>query len=105
LYLKAIASGAIKKPEYKPKGGDQRTPKKGSPKTGSPNTPRRNFLKDPKARAFLSAFQSFMCESDDSDDGDVNNEDNAVEDDDENVQEEDAEDLHGFLSMIGSLKD
>jgi hypothetical protein len=46
-----------------------------------------------------------MCESDDSDDGDVNNEDNAVKDDDENVQEEDAEDLHGFLSMIGSLKD
>jgi hypothetical protein len=105
LYLKAIASGAIKKPEYKPKGGDRRTPKKGSPQKGSPNTPRRNFLKDPKARAFLSAFQSFMCESDDSDDGDVNNEDNAVEDDDENVQEEDAEDLHGFLSMIGSLKD
>ena len=105
LYLEAIASGAIKKPEYKPKGGNRRTPKKGSPKTGSPNTPRRNFLKDPKARAFLSAFQSFMCESDDSDDGDVNNEDNAVKDDDENVQEEDAEDLHGFLSMIGSLKD
>jgi hypothetical protein len=102
LYLEAIASGAIKKPEYKPKGGDRRTPKK-----ISPLTPRRNFMKDPKAKAFLSAFKSFMCASDDSDDdGKANNKGSAVEDDDDNAQEENAEeDRQGFLSMIGSLKD
>ena len=103
LYLEAIASGALKKPEYKPKGGD---PKRGDrrtpPKGGSP---RRNFLKDPKAKAFLSAFKSLMYETDDSDDGEEEHkEDDAVEDNEENDHEDD-EDLHGFLSMIGSLKD
>ncbi len=52
LYLDAIASGAPKRSEYKPKGGDWRAPKKGGPNT----PPRHNFLKNPKAKAFLSAF-------------------------------------------------
>ncbi len=101
LYLDAIASGAIKRPEYKPKGGDRRAPKK-----GGPNTPPHNFLKNPKAKAFLSAFKSFMNDSNDSDEDNDNNKEEAVVDNDEDkVQEEDDEDLHGFLSMIGSLKD
>ncbi len=103
LYLNAIASGAIKHPEYKPKGGDRRAPKKGGPNT----PPHHNFLKNPKAKAFLSAFKSFMNDSDDSDeDNDDNKEESAVNNDGDKVQEEvDDEDLHGFLSMIGSLKD
>ena len=102
LYLEAIASGAIKKPEYKAKGGNWRTPKK-----NSLPTPRRSFMKDLKAKAFLSAFKSFMCASGDSDDdGDANDDGGAVEDDDNNAHEDCTdEDLQGFLSMIGSLKD
>ena len=78
LYLNAIASGAIKHPEYKPNGGDWRAPKK-----GGPNTPCHNFLKNPKAKAFLLAFKSLMNDSDDSDEDDVgNNKETAVDDDD-----------------------
>jgi hypothetical protein len=101
LYLDAIASGAIKRPEYKPKGGDRCALKK-----GGPNTPRHNFLKNPKAKAFLSAFKSFMNDSDNSDeDNDDNKEETAVDGDEDKVEEEDDKDLRGFLSMIGSLKD
>ena len=102
LYLEAIASGAIKKPEYKAKSGDWRAPKK-----NSPNTPCRNFMKDPKAKAFLSAFKTFMCVSDDSeDDGKANDEGSAVDDEDDDAHNDHSEeDLQGFLSMIGSLKD
>ena len=103
LYLDAIASGALKRPESKPKGGDRCAPKKGGPNT----PPHHNFLKNPKAKAFLSAFKSFMTDSDDSDeDNDENKEESAVSDDEDKVHKEDNdEDLHSFLSMIGSLKD
>ena len=103
LYLDAIASGALKHSESKPKGGNWRAPKKGGPNT----PPHHNFLKNPKATAFLLAFKSFMNDSDDSDeDNDGNKEESAVNDDGDNVDEDDDdEDLHGFLSMIGSLKD
>ncbi len=102
LYLVAIASGALKHPEYKPKGGDRRAPKKGGPNT----PPCHNFLKNPKTKAFLSAFKSFMNDSDNSDeDNDYNKEESADNNDEDKIQEDDDEDLHGFLSMTGSLKD
>ena len=99
LYLEAIASGEIKKPEYK-KGGDRRAPKK----PGTP-TPRRHFMKDPKAKAFLSAFKTFMCASDDSDEDSNATNDNRTANDDNAHEDNGDEDLQGFLSMIGSLKD
>ncbi len=62
-------------------------------------------MKDPKAKAFLSAFKTFMCVNDDSDDdSNANNEVSTADDDDAHDDNGD-EDLQGFLSMIGSLKD
>jgi hypothetical protein len=47
-----------------------------------------------------------MNDSNDSDeDNDGNKEESAVDDDEDKVQENNDEDLHGFLSMFGSLKD
>jgi len=102
LYLEAVASGALKPPTYKPKKDDRRAPMKGGPKL-SPN----NFLKNPKGKALLSAFNSLLLDSDDSDDDnkEENNEDTAVNYDKNNDQASDDNDLQGFLSMLGSLKD
>ncbi len=103
LYLDAIASGALKRPESKPKRGNRHAPKKGGPNT----PPHYNFMKNPKAKAFLSAFKSFMNDRNNSDeDNDGNKEESAVDDDGDKVhKDDDDEDLRGFLSMIGSLKD
>ena len=63
-YLAAIESGEIKRPPVRDLGRRPKT------RDGA-HTPRRNFLKDPKAKAFLSAFKSMMFDSDDSgDEGD-----------------------------------
>jgi hypothetical protein len=68
-------------------------------KLGSHKQPPQNF-KDPKAKTFLSAFQALFQallanekasnKDNDEDDCNVNNDDNN---------------LHGFLSLLGSLKD
>ncbi len=60
-------------------------------------------MKDPKAKAFLSAFQALFADNEvNEDDGNAKNHD--VKDDDE--PDEDANnDLHNFLSMVGSLKE
>ena len=102
LYLEAVASGALKPPTYKPKKDDRHAPTKGSPKTS-----RNNFLKNPKGKALLSAFKSLLLDSDDSDEDDkaFTNEDTTVDDDENNDQASDDNDLQGFLSMLGSLKD
>jgi hypothetical protein len=101
-YLAAIESGQIKRPDKKPVRDLGRRPKT---RDGA-HTPRCNFLKDPKARAFLSAFKSMMFDSDDS--GDEGDDKETIQDDNdesENVHKNDDDDLQGFLSMIGSLKD
>lgn len=104
VYLEAIASGALKKPDYRPKRGD---PKRGDQRSPPKReSPRRNFLKDPKAKAFLSAFKSMMFDSDESgDEGDNTESNQDVNDESESVHDDDDDDLQGFLSMIGSLKD
>ena len=62
----------------------------------------RDFMKDPKAKAFFSAFQALFT----TDEGAGNNNDalakanNAVHDRDAGDN-----DLHGFLSMVGYLKE
>mgnify|MGYP000857990977 CR=1 FL=1 len=101
-YLAAIESGQIKRPDKATVRDLSRRPKT---KDGA-HTPRRNFLKDPKAKAFLSAFKSMMFDSDDSGDEGDNTESNQDANDElESVHDDDDDDLQGFLSMIGSLKD
>ncbi len=78
-----------------------------SGKIGNCKQPSQN-LKDPKAKAFLSAFQAlfqalFLNEEASKDDNDEEDKDSPRSDncdfnDDDN-------NLHGFLSMDGSLKD
>ena len=98
-YLAAIESGEIKRPPVRDLGRRPKT------RDGA-HTPRRNFLKDPKAKAFLSAFKSMMFDSDDSgDEGDDKESNQDDNDESKSVHEDDDDDLLGFLSMIGSLKD
>jgi len=101
-YLAAIESGEIKRPDKQPVRDLGRRPKT---RDGA-YTPRRNFLKDPKAKAFLSAFKSMMFDSDDSgDEGDDKESNQDDNDESGSVHDDDEDDLQGFLSMIGSLKD
>jgi hypothetical protein len=65
-------------------------------------------MKDPKVKAFLSAFQALFTNEDDDDNKGNNgkfhcNNVNDKEDDGNDHNYDD--DLHGFLSMIGSLKE
>jgi hypothetical protein len=65
-------------------------------------------VKDRRARALLSVFQAFY--GDDSDSGDSEDNGAGGEDQDKNADENENSDaidnIHGFLSMIGSsLKD
>ncbi len=58
-------------------------------------------MKDSKAKAFLSAFQALF--SSDSDDNNTHND--APLDDNHNENQDDDDYHHGFLSMLGSLRD
>jgi hypothetical protein len=65
-------------------------------------------VKDPKAKAFLSAFQAlfqalFANEKASNDENDEEDKD-SLRLDDCNVND-DSNNLHGFLCMVGSLKD
>jgi hypothetical protein len=108
-YLKAIQSGEInpknpcnfhdmhKKPPVRQLPG----------KIGNRKRPPQN-LKDPKAKAFLSAFQAlfqalFANEEASDNDNDEEDKDSPILDNC-NVDDDD-NNLHGFLSMVGSLKD
>jgi hypothetical protein len=76
-------------------------------KIGNCKQPFQN-LKDPKAKAFLSAFQALfqaIFVNKEASNGDNDDEDKeSPRLDDCNVNDDDSN-LHGFLSMIGSLKD
>ncbi len=66
-------------------------------------------FKDPKAKAFLSAFQAsfqalFAHDEEASNDGDDADNKDTTGADDFDVDDED-NDLRGFLTMVGSLKD
>jgi hypothetical protein len=108
-YLAAIQSGEIN-PKHPCNFHDMRKkpPIRQLPgKIGNCKQPPRN-LKDPKAKAFLSAFQALFQalfaneetsnDNNDEEDKDSPRLDNCDVNDDDN-------DLHGFLSMVGSLKD
>jgi hypothetical protein len=76
-------------------------------KSCNPKQPPQN-LKDPKAKAFLSAFQALFQALFANEE--ASNDDNEEEDKDSprlnncNVIDDD-NNLHGFLCMVGSLKD
>ena len=97
-YLKKVASGEIKC-NVGSNRPNVRSPQACSPKDPGTHPPPRtnnNFLKNPKAKAFLSAFQALF--NDKNDDNDAKEDSNSQEDE----LKVDNEDLHSFLSMIGS---
>ncbi len=97
-YLAQIESGEIKHPE---KGTSRDHLRKGR---GGPR--KKNYLQDPKARAFLSAFTALF--SNDTDDDDEGTNGNEKEDQADKTHEElgNNKDIASFLLMVGgSLKD
>jgi hypothetical protein len=58
-------------------------------------------MKDPKAKAFFSAFQALFTNGDDEEEEDTERNDNV----DATTNNEDMEEVHGFLLMVGSLKE
>jgi hypothetical protein len=96
-YLKKVASGELKwDTGNRPRHPQGRYPWGNSNHPLCP--PDKNFLKNLKAKAFLSAFQALFY--DDS----GNNEDaNEVAQDNEDDRKDDENDLQSFLSMVGSF--
>jgi hypothetical protein len=101
-YLKKIKSGEIKQvyhPNYR--GQPQARPDN----CGLPQACCNKFLIDPKAKAFLSAFQALFIPDDDE----VENGDgfkDLIADDGDIEQDEGVDrDISNFLSLVGSLKE
>jgi hypothetical protein len=101
-YIKKVRLGEIKRSD-----GSNRPSPRSPPSAHSSNrsTPLRcnNFLKDPKAKAFLSAFQALFADNEViEDDDNIKNHD--VKDDDK-PDDDTNDDLHNFLLMVRSLKE
>jgi hypothetical protein len=107
-YLQQIKSGEIVRgPKHQHPGPCESPlpcpPGRGPPRPPGCAEPRRDFMKEPKAKAFLMAFQALFTndknnneeedKSNDKQDGDADN-DQGVDDD-----------VRAFLSLVGSLKD
>ena len=108
-YIAAIKSGEVN-PKHPRKFHGMRKKPPGRQLSGKPEyqqIPPRTF-KDPKAKAFMSAFQaSFQAlfandEASDDENDDEDKDRNGAKDCDADV---DDYDLHGFLTMVGSLKE
>ncbi len=97
IYLDKIKSGKIKQ------GGTHPSPC-GPPKSCPPGRPtqQHNFMKDPKAKAFFSAFQALFTTDEGADNG---NDALAKANNAAYNQDTGDNDLHGFLSMVGYLKE
>ena len=98
-YLAQIESGEIQRPI---KANPRANP------NGKPTASPKYKMKDRKSRALLSVFQAFYGGDSDSDDSEEDNGAQEQEDQIEttDVENDDNEDIHSFLSMIGSsLKD
>jgi hypothetical protein len=97
IYLDNIMSGEIKQDGMHPSPC-------GPPKSCSLGHPtqQRDFMKDPKAKAFFSAFQAFFTTDVGADD-----DNHALAKANNAAHNQDAgdNDLHGFLSMVGYLKE
>jgi hypothetical protein len=97
IYLDKIKSSKIKR------GGTRLNPC-GTPKSYPPGHPAQqcDFMKDPKAKFFFSAFQALFTTDEGADD---NNDALTKANDAANDQGAEDNDLHGFLSMVGYLKE
>jgi hypothetical protein len=97
IYLEKVKSGQIKPPLRR--AGPRKPP--GLPK------PRRDFSKDPKAKAFwVAAFNAMFGEDNEDEKDDVpSTEGNEINDTEDNNDETANEDMRSFLSMVGSLKE
>jgi hypothetical protein len=101
-YLKKIKSGEIKQ-AYRPnyRGQPQACPAN----RGLPQARCNKFLTDPKAKAFLSAFQAlFIPDDDDVENGD-GDKDLIIDDGDIEQDQGVDRDIYNFLSLVGSLKE
>ncbi len=100
-YIAKVKSGKIKLP-YRRNGARPNKPN-GIPKA------RRDFSKDPKAKAFWVAAFKAMFGDDDEGDKNENNVPSADEDQANTTDEKDNknadEDMRSFLSIVGSLKE
>ncbi len=96
-YIKQVKSGQIKiqsKQRPSPHGPFAARP------PGRP-TAQHHYMKDPKAKAFFSAFQALFTK-----DGKEEEEDTECNDDvDATDDNKDEEDMHNFFFMVGSLKE
>jgi hypothetical protein len=107
-YLQQIKSGEIVRGPKHQRPGPCGPPLSCPPGRRLPNPPGRaeprcDFMKKPKAKAFLSAFQAlFMNDKNDNEEEDESN-DKQDEDADNNQGVDD--DVRAFLSLAGSLKD
>ena len=97
-YLKKLESGEIKRP-FRPSKSQSHPTNRGVPQ------PRcQNFMKDPKMKAFLSAFNALF-------DGGANkasvegDEDDSQSDVDDHAKEDIDNDVYNFLAKVGSLKE
>jgi hypothetical protein len=99
IYIEKVKSGQIK-PPFK-QGGARNQPS--AKPLGLPK-PHRDFLKDPKVRAFwVAAFNAMFGEDNDGEKYDIlSAEDNDTED--TNTKNADG-DMQSFLPMVGSLKE
>jgi hypothetical protein len=61
-----------------------------------------NLLKDPKIKAFLADFQALLANNNDDNDEDQDEDQNKNEQD---IYQHEDHDLHGFLFMVGPLKE
>jgi hypothetical protein len=101
IYLEKVRSGQVK-PPFK-KGGPRKPLGPPKPPLGPPK-PRRDFSKDPKAKAFwVAAFNAMFGEDDDDETHDVP----CAEENDaaDNTNKNEDEDMRSFLSLAGSLKE
>jgi hypothetical protein len=99
-YLRKINSGEIKRP-YRPNRSQARPTNQGVPQAHQ-----QNFLKDPKAKAFLSAFNALF----DGSDNNVYNKDSRDDESsnsegEEQVHREFNENIYNFLAKVGFLKE
>jgi hypothetical protein len=96
-YIEQVKSGQIKIP---PK---QRPSPRGPYAACPPGLPaaQHPYMKDPKAKAFLSFFQALFTKEDKEEEDDTERNDDVDATDDN----EDKEDMRNFLLMVGSLKE
>jgi hypothetical protein len=107
-YLQQIKSGEIVRgPKHQCPGpcGPPLScpPSRGPPCPPACAEPQRDFMKEPKAKAFLSAFQALF--TNDKNNNEEEDESNYKQDGDADNGQEVGDDVQAFLSLVGSLKD